>query len=100
MAISPIRAGEAFVLRDRTVPLVRLTNLLGLPESRRDDELVLVTDVAGGSVGLVIDAIGERFETMLRPPAGLMKTVPGISGTAVLGDGRVVMVLDLEALIG
>jgi two-component system chemotaxis sensor kinase CheA len=99
-AISPIRAGEAFILRDRTVPLVRLAGLLGLPETRRDDELVLVANLAGGSVGLVIDAIGERFETMLRPPSGLMKTVPGIAGTTVLGDGRVVMVLDLEALIG
>ena len=37
---------------------------------------------------------------MLRPPAGLLQAVPGISGTTVLGDGRVLMVLDLEALSG
>lgn len=98
-AIVAIRAGEAFVLRDRTVPVVRLNMLLGLAESRRDVELMLVADTAGGSVGVVIDAIGERFETMLRPPSGLMKAVHGVAGTAVLGNGRVIMVLDLEELI-
>lgn len=98
-AIAPIRAGEAFVLRDKTVPVVRLTRLLGLPEQRRADELVMIADLADGAVGFVIDAIGERFETMLRPPAGLMRAVPGISGTTVLGNGSVIMVLDLEALI-
>ena len=61
---------------------------------------MLVTDSAAGAVGVVVDAIGERFETVLRPPTGLMKSVPGVSGTTVLGNGRVIMVLDLEALIG
>lgn len=99
-SIAPIRAGEAFVLRDRTVPVVRLAGLLGLPATRRDPELMLVADTSGGAVGVVIDAVGERFETMLRPPSGLMKAVHGVAGTAVMGNGRVVMVLDLEALIG
>ncbi len=97
-AITPVRAGEAFVLRNRTVPIVRLARLLGLPEVRRVDELVLVADTHGGAVGVVIDAVGERFEILLRPPTGLMKSVPGVSGTAVLGNGQVIMVLDLEAL--
>jgi len=98
-AISPIRAGEAFVLRDRTVPIVRLADLLGQPRPRRDDELVLVADTGAGAVGVIVDAIGERFETVLRPPTGLMKSVPGVSGTTVLGNGKVIMILNLGALI-
>lgn len=98
-AINRVRAGEAFVLRDRTVPVARLADLLGLPGERREQELVLVTETSNGPVGLVIDAIGDRLETLLRPAAGLLKTVSGISGTTVLGDGSVVMVLDLEALV-
>jgi len=98
-AINRVRAGEAFVLRDRTVPVARLADLLGLPVKRRDEELVLVAETSRGRVGLVIDSIGDRLETLLRPAAGLLKTVSGISGTTVLGDGSVVMVLDLEALV-
>lgn len=98
-AIHPVRAGEAVVLRERTVPVVRLGQLLGLGDIRRNDELLLVTQAAGATVGLIVDALGDRLETVLRPPAGLLKTVAGISGTTVLGDGNVVMVLDLEALI-
>jgi len=60
---------------------------------------LLIAEVGGAPVGLVVDSIGDRLETMLRPAAGILKTVNGISGTTVLGDGSVVMVLDLEALI-
>ena len=87
------------MLRDKTVPVVRLARLLGLPEERKQSELVMVADLAEGAVGFVIDAIGERFEAMLRPPSGLMRSVPGIAGTTVLGNGSVIMVLDLVALL-
>jgi two-component system chemotaxis sensor kinase CheA len=98
-AINPVRAGAAMVLRDRTVPVVRLARLLGLTDTPRAEELLLIAEVGGAPVGLVVDRIGDRLETMLRPAAGILRTVNGISGTTVLGDGSVVMVLDLEALI-
>ena len=98
-AIVPVRSGEAVVLRGRTIPLLRLARLLGTTAHAREGELLVVTEVASGPVALAIDDIGERFETMLRPPAGLLRTMPGIAGTCVLGDGAVAIVLDLEALV-
>lgn len=98
-AISPIRAGEAVVLRDRTLPVLRLASLLGHPRIDRQSELLIVVDVAGQRVGLVVDSIGDRVETLVRPAWGILKSLPGISGTTLTGDGRVVIVLDLEALV-
>ncbi len=98
-AIVPVRSGEAFVSRERTIPLVRLGEIVGRPAAERAEELVLVVELGSTVIGLVVDGIGERFETLLRPPAGLLKAVRGIAGTTVLGDGRIVMVLDLEALV-
>ncbi|MGO4677395.1 chemotaxis protein CheA [Bosea sp. 2YAB26] len=97
-AIVAVRSGEAFVHRNRTIPVLRLGNLVGRPAQQRSEELVLIVDYASLAIGLVVDRVGERFETVLRPPIGLLKVVPGIAGTTVLGDGRVVMVLDPEAL--
>jgi two-component system, chemotaxis family, sensor kinase CheA len=37
---------------------------------------------------------------LLRPPTGLMATLPGLLGAALLGDGRVHVVLDLAELVG
>ncbi|HEV7321814.1 MAG TPA: chemotaxis protein CheA [Ensifer sp.] len=98
-AIIPVRGGEASVLRDRTIPVVRLGNIVGAVAQARSEELMLVLEIGAAAVGLVVDGIGERFETLLRPPAGLLKAVRGILGTTVLGDGRIVMVLDLEVLL-
>ena len=79
--------------------VLRLARLLGTTTPEREAELLVVTEVASGPVALAIDDIGERFETMLRPPAGLLRAMPGIAGTCVLGDGTVAIVLDLEALV-
>ncbi|WP_421695978.1 chemotaxis protein CheA [Aestuariivirga sp.] len=98
-AINKVRAGEAMIVRGRTVPVVRLATLLGRTSICRGHELLLIANVGGAAIGLVIDSIGERLEAMLRPATGLIKIIPGISGTTVLGDGSVALVLDLEALI-
>ncbi len=98
--ITPIRAGEAVVLRGRTIPVLRLETLLGHARTDRRSELLLVAEIAGQRVGLIVEAIGDRLETLVRPAAGLLKTVPGISGTTVAGDGSVIIVLNLEALVG
>ena len=37
----------------------------------------------------------SRLDVMLKPPEGLLAGVPGIDGTTLLGDGRVLIVLDL-----
>jgi two-component system chemotaxis sensor kinase CheA len=100
-AITPIRTNRAFVLRDRTIPLLELSDLLGLPPRSATGKLtVLVLDVAEQRVGIVVDDINERIETITRPLAGLLQGMPGIAGTAVLGSGQVLLVIDVAELVG
>jgi two-component system chemotaxis sensor kinase CheA len=96
-----IKTSEAFVLRDRVVPLLRLARLLELPdkEAAEDDVAVLVVRVGGQTVGLGISAFGEGMEVILKPLEGILAKIPGYAGTALLGDGRVLLVLDLRELI-
>ncbi|MBP2547950.1 two-component system chemotaxis sensor kinase CheA [Neorhizobium galegae] len=101
-SIQPVRAGKAFVLRDRTIPLLFLADLLRLPARDTDAEDLKVLIVRSGDddVGIAVDAIAERAQTLTRPLTGLLQAVPGIAGTTLLGDGKVLLVLDLEELIG
>jgi two-component system chemotaxis sensor kinase CheA len=99
--ILPLRDAEAFVLRDRTVPLLRLSALLGLPVPPRGSAArVLVTGTGAARVGLEVDGFTGRLDVLLRPLGGLLRGMPGLLGTALLGDGRVLMVLDLPELVG
>jgi two-component system, chemotaxis family, sensor kinase CheA len=98
----PVGDARAFVLRDRTVPLMKLREVLGGGASVDEDgDATVVVAVAGGGVaGLQVDRLGERMEVMLRPMDGLLAGTPGVAGTTLLGDGRVLIVLDLHDMLG
>lgn len=100
-AVQPVRSGQAFVLRDRTIPLLHLGRLLQMPPMVAAGDLrVLVVQAGDERIGIAVDTIAERTETLMRPLSGLLRGVPGIAGTTLLGDGKVLLVLDLETLIG
>ncbi len=99
-AILPVRAGRAFVLRDRTVPLLGLAELLGrAPPHAGDEARILVTQSAGQLVGLEVDSFGARLDLVLRPLPGLLAGMAGMRGAALLGDGSVLLVLDVAELV-
>jgi two-component system chemotaxis sensor kinase CheA len=96
-----IKDGEAFVLRERVVPLVHLARLLELPApaTPAEETAVLVVRVRGQTIGLGISHFGEGMEIILKPLEGMLAKIVGYAGTALLGDGRVLLVLDLEELV-
>jgi two-component system chemotaxis sensor kinase CheA len=100
-AISPVGAARAMVLRDRTLPVIDLGQALGREASASADNAnVLIVSVADQLGGLEVDRLGERMDVMLKPPEGLLAGIPGIDGTTLLGDGRVLIVLDLGTIFG
>ncbi|MDR3514208.1 MAG: chemotaxis protein CheA [Azospirillaceae bacterium] len=102
-AVQRIKTSEVFVLRDSVVPLVRLDNLLGIDApiwfgNGDDEEAVLVVHVGGNLIGLVVDHFREGMDIILKPLNGILAGVRGYIGTALLGDGRVLLVLNLKEL--
>jgi two-component system, chemotaxis family, sensor kinase CheA len=96
-----IKNGQAFVLRDQIVPTCRLDRLLDLPESgsRGGDALILVTHIGGEAAGIEVDGIGERLDVVMKPMQGLLAEASDYAGTTLLGNGRVLLVLNLGAIL-
>ena len=91
---------QAFVLGHRTVPLLALGRLLGRGEDAGGPQAtVLVVTSGGHTIGLEVDRLGERMDVMLKPPEGLLAGAAGIAGTTLLGDGSVLLVLDLQEIL-
>jgi two-component system, chemotaxis family, sensor kinase CheA len=100
--IHRIKQRETFVLRDAMIPLIRLADSLGLPaasDAPPEEEAVMVARVGRERVGIVVDGFRERMEVIVRPLDGLLAGLAGFSGTALLGDGRVLLVLNLSDLL-
>jgi two-component system chemotaxis sensor kinase CheA len=100
--VAPIGAARAFAFRNRTVPVIHLGHALGGGSAikHEGEATILVVSVDGELGGLEVDRLGSRLDVMLKPPEGLLAGVPGIDGTTLLGDGRVLIVLDLQEIFG
>ncbi len=97
--IMAVGAGRACVFRERTLPILSLATLLGSDASPSSLTKLLVTETAAEPVGVIVDDFGERIDGLVRPKSGLMTAVSGVAGTTMLGDGGVLLVLDLAELV-
>jgi two-component system chemotaxis sensor kinase CheA len=98
--ILPVGEHQAIVIRDRTVPVVYLRELLGESPQRSPETKLMVTSVGDEPVAIAVDGFGERIEAMIRPAAGLLAGLPGVGGTTLLATGDVMLVLDVGGLVG
>jgi two-component system, chemotaxis family, sensor kinase CheA len=97
-----IKNNDGFVLHDRIVPICPLAEVLGLlnshaaPDGRK---LVVVAETGRKIAALEVDAIRDRLEAVLKPMQGLLSNTRGYAGTTLLGDGTVLLVLDLKEIL-
>jgi two-component system chemotaxis sensor kinase CheA len=98
-----IKQSMATVLRGRIVPLKSVNQLLGInaqPRANEDDELaILVVRVGNESLGLLVDNFRETIDIILKPMTGLLAEITAYSGSALMGDGSVLLVLNIKDLL-
>ena len=100
--VSTIKNNDAFVLRDRVVPIISLAELMNLPGRKRDaaePRLLVVIEAAGRIAALEIDAVRDRLDVVLKPMRGLLAGARGYAGTTLLGNGQVLLVLDVKEIL-
>ena len=96
--------GAAFYrLRDTLLPLVRLDHVLGLvpfEKGRRNIQSgsIVVCQVGVSRFGLVVDRILDTQEIVVKPVGRMVKGVKIYAGTTILGDGSVIMILDVPGI--
>ncbi len=98
-----IKDKRATVLRNNLIPLFNLNELLHLDSPQKltdDNELaVLVVRTNLGSVGIVVDEFCGTTDIILKPMDGILSGINVYAGTALLGDGSVLMVLNPKELL-
>ena len=100
--VSRIKSNDGFVLHDRVVPIVSLAELMKLPKPKPDAtaaRLLVVMEAAGRIAALEIDAIRDRLDVVLKPMQGLLAGARGYAGTTLLGNGQVLLVLDVKEIL-
>lgn len=93
--------GEMVRLRQDVLPLVRLHRLLDVHGACEDPTTALLMVVGAGErrCALLVDAIVGQQQVVAKPVTAGIGDVPGISGAAILGDGRVGLILDVPQVL-
>jgi two-component system chemotaxis sensor kinase CheA len=98
-AVEEVGGAQVYRLRGDLLPLVRLTDVLGLTSERHDGHVVIaVLRSEGRRFGLVVDRVINTEEIVVKAVGGQLKAIGLYSGATVLGDGTVALILDVQAL--
>ncbi len=94
-------SGELVKVRDSLMPLVRLHNFFNEEPKCREvwEGLLLVVNEGQKSYCLLADEIVGRQEVVIKSLGGMFRQLTGISGGAILGDGKVALIIDVKGII-
>ncbi|GIE85701.1 chemotaxis protein CheA [Actinoplanes regularis] len=86
-------------LRGEVLPFIRLHQLFGLDGEDARRQSVVVVEQSGQRTGLVVDALLGEFQTVIKPLGPLFSELKCVSGSTILGNGDVALILDVGPLI-
>jgi two-component system chemotaxis sensor kinase CheA len=86
-------------LRGEVLPFIRLRSQFSIDGEHPRRENVVVVDYAGIKTGLVVDQLMGEFQTVIKPLGRLFEHVQGVSGSTILGNGGVALIIDVPMLV-
>jgi two-component system chemotaxis sensor kinase CheA len=88
-------------VRDELLPLVWLSDLFRVAGTVSDpaEGTVVVLEEAGRRIGLVVDALIGKQEVVVKSLGAAFAGVRGVAGGAILGDGRIGLILDAHGIV-
>jgi two-component system chemotaxis sensor kinase CheA len=100
--IKTVRGREVTLFRGNVLPLLRLEEMFGWESGEKKNigaAYVVIVKFAGTQVGLTVDALLEQQELVVKSLDHFIGGSNGITGASILGDGRVVLILDVASLV-
>ena len=93
--------GKLVRKRDQLIPLIHLGELLGIPYRHPDPADGIVILVESGTIQrcIVVDALIGKSEIVIKDLGPAFEAQTAMSGAAIMGDGRVALILDVDAIV-
>lgn len=91
----------AIVVEDRFLPLISLRDALGLTPETVEPEYQHIVMIRFGKsqAGLIVDGFVGEEDVMVKPLGLLSEHTDGVSGAAILGDGEIALIVDIQSVI-
>jgi len=90
---------KIFDLRGQPLPYIRLADVFQLTPTPSQHQCLVVVKVGDSRAGIIVDRFVGELQAVIKPLGQLLRGVSGFSGSTILGDGRVALLLDVPALL-
>ena len=97
-SVRAFERNELLTYRGRALPMVRLERLFHIDTAKRPRLHAIVVGTGLSAVGLLVDRVAGHREIVVKTITDPLIRVEGVSGATELGDGRLVLILDVSAL--
>ena len=94
--IEHVHSAPVYRLRGELLPLVSLAEVLGV--HAEEPTVIAVLQAEGRRFGLLLDRVVNTEEIVVKPLSARLKSIGLYAGATVLGDGRVALILDVQAI--
>ncbi len=92
---------EPFIyLRGEVIPLLFINSMLDLDEIKDKELSIVVLNIKGNLLAVVVNKLLGQLDVVQKPLLGMLKGHPVFSGTALLGNGQIIMMIDPVGLLG
>jgi two-component system chemotaxis sensor kinase CheA len=85
-------------LRGQVLPVVGLRELYALESRAPERASVVVLQTGGRRYGVVVDQLLGQHQTVIKPLGRMLRSLRGMSGSTILGNGEVALIFDVASL--
>jgi two-component system, chemotaxis family, sensor kinase CheA len=98
--IKTINGREVLTLRERVLPLLRLSEEFEIPRDPTCDKFyVVVVGMGERHVGVIVDRLRSQEEVVIKSMGDYLSDIKGVAGATITGEGKVVLILDIPELV-
>jgi len=99
--LKTVQNKEVILLRGQIIPIVRLANVLNIPETtqQQDELFIVIVHIGNLKAGVIVDNLIGQQEIVIKSLGKLLAGIKVIAGATILGNGQVALILDIASLI-
>ncbi|EMY60260.1 chemotaxis protein CheW [Leptospira terpstrae] len=98
--ITTLEGHEIINLRGEVLPIYRLNRILGLADKQEMVEVpVVIVNYKTRKLGFMVDDLIGKHETVIKSLGKNFKDIQGLTGATIMGDGTIILVLDIPGLV-
>jgi two-component system chemotaxis sensor kinase CheA len=94
-----VKETPVLYIRDKLIPTVELKEFFNVECEKLEKQIAIIVEKENEEVGLIVDSIIDQQEIVIKPLGNVLSNSKGFIGATILGDGRVIPIIDVSMLI-